>query len=641
MLSDSASTIVTPWPQALGLGAANDANLTKAYGDQVRREFMAMGFRWQLGPMCDLGTEPRWARAMGLFGDDALHVSKHCAAQIEGMQGSATGNLKGGIAATMKHFPGAGPNEGGRDSHTAMGQYNLYPGGNFLYHQIPFKAAIGVGAAAVMPNYSILKAQYAYDPLQVGSAFSKELITDYLKTTLGFTGMVTSDWGTMSFAGNGVQALTAPERAALFIKAGSHQLGSDSYTIVQAAFDQGLVTEDELDGAAGKILEMSFKLGLFENPYVDATAAGTVIRSQANMQEAFDAQKKAIVILKNNDHGSADQCPFGRIFCFNTGARFLPISGAAAEDVTGDGVVKVYFDGEVDSIVSDPARPDQLEVFLDAYDYTSAAAGTSLAVQATATPDDADVAVLRIVSRKGSYFGLDAGVPLSFDGTFPGKDVDPQAGAAVKDAHKVIDLLRKRDGYRNAAGAAVAATNPKLKIVLVMHMERPGIVKPFVDGLATLDETTGVPGSYPLVSNPANLRAGQARRRGRPPGGVRRLRPGRPRRPLQPQRPGRLGLRHGPAAHRDPGQRRGRRGAARGPAGRQLRPDLQGRLGHDVLRSRHPGPAAGRSGGSRSMPGGPGTPGMERSRSRGPRSPSRSTLGGMTAGWAVQAPGME
>jgi len=503
-LSDAAPTVVTPWPQALGLGAINDAAVTRAYGDMVRREFMAMGFRWQLGPMADLATEPRWARVMGLFGDNATEVAKHVAAQIEGMQGSSDGTVRAGIAATMKHFPGAGPNEQGLDSHTAIGRFNVYPGNNFVYHQIPFRAAIGVGAAAVMPNYSIMKAQYGYDPLQVGAAFSKELITDYLKDTLGFDGMVTSDWGTMSFAANGVEALTQPERAAMFVKAGSHQLGNDSYTIVQAAFDQGLLTEDDIDAAAGMILEMSFKLGLFENPYVDAAAAATVVRSDANMLEGFDAQKKAVVILKNVEHTSPDICPFGRIFCFNTGARYLPIAGDAAHDTTGDGTVKVYFDGAVDSLLADPLRPDQLTGILGEYDYTSPAAGAALAVEATTTADDADLAVLRIVSRKGSYFGLDAGVPLSFDAPFPGKDVDPGYAPAVVDAHKVIDLLRRRDGYTDAAGTAVPATNPDLKIVLVMHMERPGIVKPFVDGLVTLDETPGVPGSYPLVSDPAN-----------------------------------------------------------------------------------------------------------------------------------------
>lgn len=502
-MSDAASTIVTPWPQPLGLGAINDAAVTKAYGDVVRREFMAMGFRWQLGPQIDLATEPRWARVQSLFGDSGPEVSKHAAACIEGFQGSATGDVRNGIVATMKHFPGGGPNEQGKDSHTSLGRFNVYPGNNFLYHQLPFRAAIGVGAAAVMPNYSILKDQYGYDPLQVGAAFSKELITDYLKDTLGFTGMVTSDWGTMSFAANGVEALTPPERAALFVQAGSDQLGSDSYTIVQAAFDQGLLSEDELDRAAGKILEMSFKLGIFENPYVDAAAAGTIVRSEANMREGFDAQKKAVVILKNVEHSSPSFCPVP-FFCINGGARYLPIVGDATHDTTGDGTVRVYFDGVVDSIAGDPLRPDQMSRFLGDYDYTSPAAGAALAVDATTTPDTADIAVLRIVSRKGSYFGLDEGVPLSFDAPFPGKQADVNEASAVNDAHKVINLLRKRDGYRLSDGTAVAPTNPNLKIVLVMHMDRPAIVAPFVNGLATLDETPGVPGSYPLVSNPAN-----------------------------------------------------------------------------------------------------------------------------------------
>jgi beta-glucosidase len=495
-VTEGYGTLLTPWPQPLGLGAANEAALTKLYGDVVRREFMGIGLRWQLGPQADLATEPRWARVQNVFGENAVEVAKHVKACIQGFQGSDAGNLKNGIAATMKHFPGAGPDNDGMDSHSAPGRYNVFPGNMFKYHQVPFKAAIEAGSAAVMPCYSIFKDQLDYDPLQVGSAFSKEMITDYLKKELGFDGLVTSDWGTMSSSIWGVEALTQPERAALFLKAGSHQLGSDSYTIVQAAFDQGLVTEaGEIDPAATKILEVSFKLGIFENPYVDPAAPG--VRTKQNLLDGFVAQKKAIVILRNADHAGS--------------TRYLPISGAAAQDVNGDGKVSVYFDGVQKGLVAaDATKADPLTdapVSLGAYDYTQTGVAGKLDVASEPDITKADLAVLRITSRKGTYFGLDAGVPLSFDAPVTGLQADGGLSAAIKDRNKVIDALRVRDGYTKSDGTVVAAANPKLKIVLVMHMDRPGIVKPFINGLTTLDETAGVPGSYPLVSDPANVRA--------------------------------------------------------------------------------------------------------------------------------------
>ena len=78
---------VSHWPYPFGLGAINDADVTSQYGDTVRTEFMAMGFRWQLGPMADLATEPRWARVQNIFGENAHHVAKHVEAGIEGFQG--------------------------------------------------------------------------------------------------------------------------------------------------------------------------------------------------------------------------------------------------------------------------------------------------------------------------------------------------------------------------------------------------------------------------------------------------------------------------------------------------------------------------------------------------------------------------
>jgi beta-glucosidase len=516
----SAGTVLSHWPQTLGLGAINDQATTRLYGDTVRREFMAMGFRWQLGPMADLASEPRWGRIPGTFGSNGLAVANHVEACVEGFQGVGDGGLRNGIAATMKHFPGHGPNEDGKDSHTYAGRFNVYPGNNFAYHAIPFKAAIDVGVAATMPCYSIFKDQWDVDPLQVGAAFSKEMITDYLKDELGFTGMVTSDWGTMSMMPHGVEALTQPERAAMFVKAGSHQLGLDSFTIVQAAYDQGLLTEDEIEEAAGKILEMSFKLGMFENPYVDAAAAPAIVKSAESRTNGFEAQKKAIVLLKNREHttvaaSAAKYLPVGGARFTDANGNGTPDPGEYVCDTDGDGQVEVYYDGVVDGIVADPTKPDGVTDVFGEYDYTSAGGGVVLPVVAVASLAEADIAIIRIAARSGPRG--DAGVPLSFDAPYTGDPTAPgfPPGAstadtgivtALVDRNKVIDAFRVRDGWVDSTGATIAAAKPTLKIVLMMGMGRPGIVRPFVNGLTTLDETPGVPGSYPLVSSAANIR---------------------------------------------------------------------------------------------------------------------------------------
>ena len=166
---------------------------------------MAMGFRWQLGPMADSATEPRWARNQSTFAENPLRAAVHTQASISGFQNyGGEGGLRNGIAATMKHFPGAGPNQRGMDSHSYDGRYNVFPGNNFATHLLPFQAAVDVGVAAVMPCYSVYKlvidgrssVPVPEDPYQVPAGFSPALMTDILKTQMGFTGMVTGDWGT-------------------------------------------------------------------------------------------------------------------------------------------------------------------------------------------------------------------------------------------------------------------------------------------------------------------------------------------------------------------------------------------------------------------------------------------------------------
>jgi beta-glucosidase len=507
-------TVWTGWPGTLGLGAINDPEVTLRHGDCVRREFMAAGLRWQLGPMADISTEPRWSRVPGTLGSNALQVAKHIEAMVIGFQGSATGNLRNGIAATLKHFPGHGAEDDGMDAHGYAGRFNVYPGDNLEYHFISFQAGFDVGAAAIMPCYSIYKEQYDYDPHQIPSGFVHGFITKLAKERMGFTGMVTADWGTAGSRAFNLEALSNAERAALWLAAGSHQYGSDPSSSFQEAYDQGLVTEDDIDGAAVKILEMTFKLGLFENPYVDSDATATIVRSVENRREGFEAQKRAIVLLKNREHSSTSASaprylPVNGTRFTDQNANGTPDIGEYACDTDGDGQVEVYYDGVVDSIVADPTKPDDVNDFLGDYDYTFAGVpGTSIPVVAVPDIAQADIAIIRIATRGGAQT---AGIPLSYDGTLTpeelGYGTDGTLASAAASKKKVLDAFRVRDGYTDSTGTVVPAQKTTLKIVLVQAMGRPGIVRPFIQGLVSLDEKLGEAGSYPTVSDESNVRA--------------------------------------------------------------------------------------------------------------------------------------
>jgi beta-glucosidase len=465
------------WPGTLGLGAINNLNVTWAYGDTVRREYMSIGMRMQYGPMADLATEPRWARVSGTFGENAHAVARHIAAAVVGFQGSATGDVRNGIIATMTHFPGHGPDIDGLDAHNYEGRWIVFPGDNFMYHTIPFQAAIDVGVRAMMPSYGIYLGQTDWDPDQVSAGFSYGLMTNLAKEHMGFTGLVTADWGILGTSrGWGMESLSLPERVRMFFEAGSHQFGSESDAPIWEAYDSGLITDPQIETAAAKILENFFMLGLFENPYVDAAAADTIARSVQNRRMGFEAQKLAIVILANREHlGGGSSAP-----------RYLPIDGARYQDenfngapdvgeytcdTNDDGVVSVYYDGITDGLVGS----DALDDFLDTYDYTSAGSGTTLPIVAVASLSEADIAVIRINSLQD----------LDFDG-------DDQT-------KKIIDAFRVRDGYVDADLNPIEATNLSLKIVLVERMNNATIVQPFINGLISLDETVGEYGSYPTI----------------------------------------------------------------------------------------------------------------------------------------------
>ena len=118
-----------------------------------------MGITTALGPQIDLATEPRWLRVDGTFGENAAHASMMAKAYVQGSQHTydAKGRSQGwgpdSISTMIKHWPGDGPGEGGRESHLNAGKYAVYPGNNWAEHMLPFKAASE--SMAAMSSYSI------------------------------------------------------------------------------------------------------------------------------------------------------------------------------------------------------------------------------------------------------------------------------------------------------------------------------------------------------------------------------------------------------------------------------------------------------------------------------------------------------
>ncbi|MBU3744014.1 MAG: glycoside hydrolase family 3 protein [Sediminibacterium sp.] len=304
------ASIYTPffskWCSTLGLAATGDTNLVRAFGDIARQEYLALGFRLSLSPMADLATEPRWGRINGTFGEDAELAARMTKAYILGFQGdSITSNS---VECMVKHFSGGGPQQDGNDAHFPPGKQR-YAGKNFLYHLIPFeKGAFAAHAAQVMPYYGIPVGQTSED---VGFGYNKEIITGLLRNKYHFDGIVCTDWGLVSDAkfmgitikpasAHGVESLTVPQRVTKIIQAGCDMLGGEALPeVVIKLVKEGTISEARIDSSVRRILREKFKLGLFDNPYINASQI-SVLNSKAFIEKGIQAQQQSLVLLKND-----------------------------------------------------------------------------------------------------------------------------------------------------------------------------------------------------------------------------------------------------------------------------------------------------------------------------------------------------
>lgn len=196
------------WPEPLGLGALADPALVREWAETARREYTAVGIRAALHPVADLATEPRWARQRECFGQDPQLVARLVTAALEGLRGEQD---ELSVQSTVKHFPGAGPQKDGEDAHFPYGRDQIYPGGRFEDHLLPFRAAIEEGADAIMPYYGRpLDLEIDGQAIEeVGFGFNRQVLTGLLREELGFAGVIVSDWELVNDNHVGEQVLPA------------------------------------------------------------------------------------------------------------------------------------------------------------------------------------------------------------------------------------------------------------------------------------------------------------------------------------------------------------------------------------------------------------------------------------------------
>ncbi|MFV8358914.1 glycoside hydrolase family 3 N-terminal domain-containing protein [Flavobacterium sp. LS1P3] len=321
---------ISQWPEELGLAATFDAAITEQFGAIAAKEYRAMGITTALSPQIDLATEPRWNRFVGTFGEDPKLATAMARAYVDGFQTSLKsikayegwGNQS--VNAMIKHWPSGGPEEGGRDGHFAYGKFAVYPGNNFETHLKPFtegafqlKGATKK-ASAVMPYYTISYGQDKKYGENVGNGFSKYIITDLLRDKYGYDGVVCTDWLITAdegakpdiFSGKswGVEKLSVAERHYKVLMAGVDQFGGNNdINPVLEAYQMGIKEHGEsfmrkrFEQSAVRLLLNIFRVGLFENSYLDPNETKAIVGKPEFMKAGYDAQLKSVVMIKNQN----------------------------------------------------------------------------------------------------------------------------------------------------------------------------------------------------------------------------------------------------------------------------------------------------------------------------------------------------
>jgi beta-glucosidase len=298
----------TMFPHNIGLGCSRDPDLVRRVFRATAEEVRGTGINWSFAPTIAAARDERWGRTFETFSEDPSIVAWLGAAAVDGFQQGT--NLKEplSILGCAKHFAGDGNTANGEDQGDVVMDDATFQ--RLAVNQ--YQYLINSGVATVMISYS----QYGTSSsnLQRVSG-NKALVTDMLKTKMGFAGIVVSDYNAiMQLPGGEAGSYPPPSAAqvAAGVNAGLDMLmlagttGTDKKPIWKSALEllqaavPSSIPESRIDDAVTRILEVKCELGMFESGYSVKTDEAT-IGSQEHRAIAREAVSKSLVVLKNDD----------------------------------------------------------------------------------------------------------------------------------------------------------------------------------------------------------------------------------------------------------------------------------------------------------------------------------------------------
>lgn len=280
----------TIFPIPLGQAASFSPQLVEDGARIAAVEARSTGITWTFAPMLDISRDARWGRIAESLGEDSYLGGQLGAAMVRGFQGN--GNLAdpGSIAACVKHFIGYGAAEGGRDYNST----NIPPIQMRNVYLPPFHEAIKAGAATLMTSFN--------DNDGIPASGNSYILRNILRDEWKFDGFVVSDWNSIGemiphgFVKDDKHAAEVSANAGLDM-----EMVTGSYVkYLPELIKEGKVSMKTVDDAVRNILRIKFRMGLFENPYVD-TKKASVLYAADHLKAARQAVIESAILLKNDN----------------------------------------------------------------------------------------------------------------------------------------------------------------------------------------------------------------------------------------------------------------------------------------------------------------------------------------------------
>lgn len=278
----------TVYPISLAQACSWNPQLVKDACSVAAKEARRSGVEWTFSPMIDVARDGRWGRVSEGYGEDPYTNSVFCVASVEGYQGDTISNLNN-VAACLKHYIAYGASEAGRDYvYTEVSNQTLWD-----TYMPPYEAGVKAGAATLMSSFNDISGTPA--------SANHYTLTEVLKEKWAYDGLVVSDWASVPQLIDQGHAENRKEAARLAINAGldMDMMGRCYDKYLEELLNEGKVLKESLDDAVRRVLRFKFRLGLFDNPYIEDTAEEDRFLLPQSMAVAERLAEETIVLLKN------------------------------------------------------------------------------------------------------------------------------------------------------------------------------------------------------------------------------------------------------------------------------------------------------------------------------------------------------